>query len=84
MLRIQRLGGNSVVLDEVAHHEPPHQDLRCLQIQLFSSLVPKELIVYKSVSKFYVCLVRCKTELDPWHVLERGRGGGLMIEYIQD
>ena len=26
-------------LDEVAHYEPPHQDLRCLQIQLFSSLV---------------------------------------------
>ena len=32
-------------LDEVAHNEPPHQDLRCLQIQLFSSLVVKELIV---------------------------------------
>ena len=28
-------------LDEVAHNEPPHQDLRCLQIQLFSSLVLK-------------------------------------------
>ena len=27
----------------MAHHEPPHQDLRCLQIQLFSSLVVKEL-----------------------------------------
>ena len=26
---------NSVDLDEVAHYEPPHQDLRCLQIQLF-------------------------------------------------
>ena len=25
------------------HFEPPHQDLRCLQIQLFSSLVLKEL-----------------------------------------
>ena len=22
-------------LDEVAHDEPPHQDLRCLQMQLF-------------------------------------------------
>ena len=32
-------GANSVDLDEVAHYEPPHQDLRCLQIQLFSSLV---------------------------------------------
>ena len=30
-------------LDEVAHDEPPHQDLHCLQIQLFSSLVLKEL-----------------------------------------
>ena len=27
--------------DEVAHYEPPHQDLHCLQIQLFSSLVLK-------------------------------------------
>ena len=25
---------NSVGLDEVAHYVPPHQDLRCLQIQL--------------------------------------------------
>ena len=29
---------NSVDLDEVVHHEPPHQDLCCLQILLFSSL----------------------------------------------
>ena len=35
---------NSVNLDEVAHHEPNHQDLRCLQFQLFSSLVLKDLI----------------------------------------
>ena len=28
-------------LDEVAHDEPPHQDLCCLQIQLFSSPVLK-------------------------------------------
>ena len=27
----------------MAHYEPPHQDLRCLQIQLFSYLVVKEL-----------------------------------------
>ena len=27
----------------MAHDEPPHEDLRCLQIQLFSSLVVKEL-----------------------------------------
>ena len=33
---------NSVDLDEVAHYEPPLQDLLCLQIQLFSSLVLKE------------------------------------------
>ena len=39
MLRIQRLDDKSVDLDEVAHHEPPHQDLRYLQIRLFSSLV---------------------------------------------
>ena len=35
---------NSVDLDEVALYEPPHQDLCCLQIQLFSSLVFKGLI----------------------------------------
>ena len=40
ILRFQRLRANSVDLDEVAHYEPPHQDLRCLQIVLFSSLVP--------------------------------------------
>ena len=34
---------NSVDLDEVAHYEPPHQDLHCFQIQLFSFLVLKEL-----------------------------------------
>ena len=31
----------------MAHHEPPHQDLRCLQIQLFASLVVKELNKHK-------------------------------------
>ena len=34
---------NNADLDEVAHNEPPHQDLRCLPSQLFSSLVHKEL-----------------------------------------
>ena len=34
-----KMRANSVDLDEVAHYEPPHQDLRCLQIQLFLSLV---------------------------------------------
>ena len=48
ILRIQRLEGrhmraDSVDLDEMAYYEPPHQDLHCLQIQLFSSLVVKEL-----------------------------------------
>ena len=37
ILRIQSVEGK----DEVAHYEPPHQDLSCLQI--FSSLVLKEL-----------------------------------------
>ena len=35
---------NSVDLDEVAHDEPPHQDLRCLQILPLASLVIKELM----------------------------------------
>ena len=32
---------NNVELDEVAHYEPPHKDLHCLQIYLFSSLALK-------------------------------------------
>ena len=43
ILRIQTRGQNSVDLDEVAHDEPPPQDLHFLQIQLFLSLVVKEL-----------------------------------------
>ena len=35
----------------MAHYEPPHQDLRCLQIQLFSSLVVKELNKKKNEQK---------------------------------
>ena len=45
ILRIQRIEANSVDLDAVAHYEPPHQHLRCLQSQVFSSLVLKELRV---------------------------------------
>ena len=41
---IKHYRANSVDLDEMAHDEPPHQELRCLQTQLFSSLVVKELI----------------------------------------
>ena len=44
ILRIQRL-------DEVAHHEPSHQDLHCLQIQLFSSLILKELTSKTTVTE---------------------------------
>ena len=35
---------NSVDPDEVAHNEPPHQDLHCLLVQLFSSMALKVLI----------------------------------------
>ena len=38
-------------IDEVAHSEPPHQDLRCFPIQLFSTLVLKEL-------KEILCMIR--------------------------
>ena len=43
---------NSVDPDEVAHDEPSHQDLRCLQIQLFLSLVLKELSSIKQDTVF--------------------------------
>ena len=44
LYRIENLKtrGQTVDLDEVAHYEPPHQDLYCLQIQLFLSMVLKE------------------------------------------
>ena len=36
----------------MAHNEPPHQDLRCLQMQLGSSLVLEELEnIYDQVTK---------------------------------
>ena len=38
ILRIRRLEANSVDLDEVAHYEPPHQDLRSLQILVLKEL----------------------------------------------
>ena len=53
ILRIQRLEGKQLDLDEVAHYEPPHQDLRCLQIQLFSSLVLKELRLFDCLSNSF-------------------------------
>ena len=45
MLRFKVQRAKSADLDEVAHYEPHHQDLHCLRIQLFSSLVLKEFIV---------------------------------------
>ena len=40
---------NRVDLDEASHNMPPHQDLRCLYIRLFSSLALK--LLMKSVAK---------------------------------
>ena len=39
---------HSVDFDEVAHYEPPHQHLGCLQIQLFLSVVLQELTLLHS------------------------------------
>ena len=47
---------NSVDPDEVAHDEPPQQELPCLQIQLFSSLVFKALTQDCTASQ--CCLIR--------------------------
>ena len=52
IFRIQRLEVNSVDLDEVAHSEPPYQDLRCSQTQLFLSLVLKELRQLLSLARY--------------------------------
>ena len=48
-------------LDEVAHYEPPHQDLHRLQIQLFSSLVVKELTRSKATD-LLARLKHCKND----------------------
>ena len=45
---------DGVDLDEVAHDEPPHQDLHCLQNQLFSSLVVKELNSFVSAGGGFI------------------------------
>ena len=47
----------------MAHYEPPHQDLRCLQIKLFSSLVVKELSMgliseYQKSTKLLDCFIK--------------------------
>ena len=47
----------------MAQNEPPHQDLRCLQIQLYASLVVKEinrLIVGAGLSSVTVCFTNDK------------------------
>ena len=41
----------------MAHYEPPHQDLRCLQIQVFSSLVLKVNKENRQYSKYCISLV---------------------------
>ena len=48
---------NSVDLDEVAHYEPPHLDLRCLEIQLFASLVVKELVLKQDFPEMLAALI---------------------------
>ena len=41
----------------MAHYEPPHQDLRCLQIQLHASLVLEELtLLHSERPKLYAIL----------------------------
>ena len=40
--------------DEAAHNEQLHQDLHCLQIQLFSSLVLKVMMPQSNKHLFYV------------------------------
>ena len=52
---------NSVDLDEVAHDKPPHQDLRCLQVQLFSSLVVNPIALRKAKTVYMFGLSECIT-----------------------
>ena len=54
---------NSVDLEEVAHYEPPRQDLHCLQIYLLSSLVLKELKVTNYQCKMFQHVLTLKEHL---------------------
>ena len=49
ILGIQRLGVKQ-------SSSGPHQDLSCLQIQLFSSLVLKEIIYQRKYKGYFVCI----------------------------
>ena len=60
---IKIYAANSVDLDEVGHYEPHHQDLRCLQIQLFSSMVLRVKGLASQMSLMsYIMLVRSAEE----------------------
>ena len=67
MLRIQKLEGRQCKSRwggsfwAMAHFEPPQQDLRCLQIQLFLSPVLKELKTFLEITNMK--LVRNNTKL---------------------
>ena len=69
--------GQTVDPDEVAHYQPPHQDLPCLQIELFSSPVLKEL---KGRSHFGMALLsreanRKSQKLSPFvQMMEKQKG----------
>ena len=78
--------GNSVDQDEVAHYEPPHQDLHCLQIQLFSSV--RDLsnmynyyhIATEAYSTTWVLIVDQCTNILDYSVLDRLRFHPLLFD----
>ena len=43
ILKIQEKKAKSIDPDEAVHYEPPHQELHCLQVQLFVSVADKVL-----------------------------------------
>ena len=56
ILRIQREVGQSVDPDEMVHNEQPHQDLHCLQMQLFVSQMFKVLMVIREMNVYVTFL----------------------------
>ena len=46
---------NNIVSDEVAPNEPPHQDLYCVQIQLFSFLTLEVLLFHVQGKQLSSC-----------------------------
>ena len=58
-----KIRGQTVDLDEVAHYEPPRQDICCLRIHIFSP------VVFKEVSHIKMILFVKMVEKHRWYII---------------